>query len=296
MPIRLFFIYILPFLLLSFDVAKAAVVKGADNSEITVTNPKRLVVINSSVTETLFTLGLGDLIVGTDAGSTYPSVAEKLPKVGHPYRPSAEGIISLKPDLVIATQDSLPPETAQQIRSAKIPVLVLEASDKNGVDGYKRRVRMLAKAFDIEAKAEKEIQRFEEALKKIAASARENSKQPTKVFFLYAHGAASGRIYGTETGPHFLIEAAGANNAAESVEGVKDFTSEAMVKMQPDAILVLKRVSKNLGGPEGVLKLQGISLTPAGKNKRVIEIDDSVRWIGPRFPEFAKELNTALAK
>ncbi|WP_158320365.1 heme/hemin ABC transporter substrate-binding protein [Pseudobdellovibrio exovorus] len=291
---RLFFVYVLPFVLLSFNFAEGATVQGADNTEVSVQNPKRLVVINSSATETLFALGLGDRIVGTDAGSTYPAVAEKLPKVGHPYRPSAEGIISLKPDLVIATEDSLPPATAQQIRSAKIPVLVLEASDKSGVDGYKRRVRMIAKAFDIEAKAEKEIQRFEEGLKKINSSATEGKS--AKVFFLYAHGAASGRIYGTQTGPHYLIEAAGAHNAAESVEGVKDFTSEAMVKMQPDAILVLKRVSKNLGGTEGVLKLQGISLTPAGKNKRVIEIDDSVRWIGPRFPEFAQELNTALAK
>lgn len=293
MPVRLFFVYVLPLILLSFNFAKGAVVQGADNTEVSVKNPQRLVVINSSATETLFALGLGDRIVGTDAGSTYPAVAEKLPKVGHPYRPSAEGIISLKPDLVISTEDSLPPATAEQIRSAKIPVLVLEASDKSGVDGYKRRVRMLAKAFDIEAKAEKEIQRFELALKKINPTAEGKS---AKVFFLYAHGAASGRIYGTQTGPHYLIEAAGAHNAAESVEGVKDFTSEAMVKMQPDAILVLKRVSKNLGGAEGVLKLQGISLTPAGKNKRVIEIDDSVRWIGPRFPEFAQELNTALAK
>lgn len=291
MSIRLIMIYVIPFLLLSFDISKAATVTGADNTAITVKDPKRLVVINSSVTETMFALGLGDRIVGTDAGSTYPAVAEKLPKVGHPYRPSAEGIISLKPDLVIATEDSLPPATAEQIRSAKIPVLVLEASDKSGVDGYKRRVRMIAKAFEIEAKAEKEIQRFEEALRKIDSSTKFG-----KVFFLYAHGAASGRIYGTQTGPHYLIEAAGASNAAESVEGVKDFTSEAMIKMQPDAILVLKRVSKNLGGPDGVLKLAGISLTPAGKNKRIIEIDDSVRWIGPRFPEFAQELNAALAK
>lgn len=271
----------------------AASVTGVDQVAVTVDTPRRIVAINSTTTEILYALGVGDRIVGVESSVQYPPEAKKIVSVGHPYYPSVEGIISLNPDVVIGTKDNLPAASITQLRSAKVPVLVLEPSDLDGVDGYKRRVRMTAELVDRQREAEAEIRRFDGVLKQVAAGLKTATHRP-RVFFFYAHGPAAGYIYGNKTGPHYLIEAAGGENAAQSVEGVKNFTLEAMINTQPDVILVLERVSKNLGGPRAVAKSPGIALTPAGKNGKVIEMEETIRSIGPRFAEFVKELNYKL--
>lgn len=277
-----------------FSVASlASPVTGFDGVKVDVKNPRRIVAINSTTTEILFVLGAGERVIGRDNSVVYPPKAMEIASVGHPYLPSVEGIISLKPDVVVGTKDNLPPASITQLRSANVPVLVLERSDLDGIEGYKRRVRLLAELIDQQSKGQDEIKRFESVLKTVEARVKKTEHRP-KVFFFYSHGPAAGYIYGNHTGPHYLIEAAGGENAAQGVEGVKNFTQEAMINTQPDVILVLERVSKNLGGPAAIARTPGISLTPAGRNKKVIEMEETIRSIGPRFAEFVMELNNKL--
>lgn len=107
---------------------------------------------------------------------------------------------------------------------------------------------------------------------------------------LYSHGPGHANIYGRNTGSHLLIEAAGAINAADFTEGTKPLTSEAMVVSSPDSIIMLGRGMTAVGGVEGALKLPGVHLTTAGKEKKIFQVDDSIRWVGIRFPQFANEL------
>src|SRR5690606_29782756 len=176
---------------------------------------QRLVVINSSSVEIIAALGKGDLIVGVDAGSQYPEeVTKKAQNLGHPYRPAAEGVISLKPDLVIANEENMPAATAEQIRSAKIQVLILENSAKDGVEGLKRRVELLGKVLNASDKAQELLVRINKDLESLQAEIKTLPKEP-KIFFLYAHGPGSAFIYGKETGSHYLIEAVGGVNSAD---------------------------------------------------------------------------------
>ncbi|RYZ91718.1 MAG: hemin ABC transporter substrate-binding protein, partial [Moraxellaceae bacterium] len=87
-----------------------------------------------------------------------------------------------------------------------------------------------------------------------------------------------------------LIRLSGGVNAASFTTGTKPLTAEAMVQASPDAIIMLGRGLKAVGGVEGALKLPGVMLTPAGRNKKIIQVDDSIRWVGPRFPQFASKL------
>lgn len=208
--------FVIAFALSLSPLAEAVTVTGYDQTSITIENPKRIVAINPTTTEIIFALGEGARIVGVDAGAQFPAAVEKIEKVGHPYRPSVEGMISLKPDLVIATEENLPPASVQQLRSAKVPVLILEASDKGGIEGYKRRVTTIAEVLGQKEKGQAEIARFTAAIKKVEDKVRAGAKTKPKVFFFYAHGPASGRIYGNATGPHYLIEAAGGANVFQS--------------------------------------------------------------------------------
>lgn len=69
--------------------------------------PKRIIAMLPSHTETLIAIGAGDRLVATDRFSNFPKAAtDKLPKVGSAYQPNLEAIVALKPDLVLADESS----------------------------------------------------------------------------------------------------------------------------------------------------------------------------------------------
>lgn len=279
------------FIFLSSSFALANTVTGVDGVKVNVKNPKRIIALNSTTFEIIHALGQSKLVVGVDNGALFFPPAEKITKVGHPYRPSVEGMISLKPDLIISTQDSLPKESAEQLRSAKVPTLVLQTSYEDGYKGLENRIRTIAKILKKEkqgqeliAKINKQVEDLNNKVAKI--------KDSKKVFFLYAHSPSDASIYGKQTGSHFLIEQIGAKNAADFATGVKPLTAEAMVQASPDSIIMMQRGLDAVGKLDGALKMPGVSLTPAGKNKKIFVVDNTVRWIGPRFPDFAEKLFT----
>ena len=63
--------------------------------------PKRIVTLGSDITEIVYTLGEGQRIVGRDSTSVYPPDVEKIADVGYFRQLGAEGVLSLKPDLII---------------------------------------------------------------------------------------------------------------------------------------------------------------------------------------------------
>lgn len=76
--------------------------------------PKRIIAMLPSHTETLFALGAGDKLVGIDIYSNYPKTAtDKIKKVGSGYQPDLEAIVALKPDLVFADESSSSKLTAK---------------------------------------------------------------------------------------------------------------------------------------------------------------------------------------
>ncbi|MFC4638193.1 ABC transporter substrate-binding protein [Deinococcus hohokamensis] len=69
--------------------------------------PRRIVTMLPSHTETLVAIGAGDKLVAVDRFSNYPkAVVDKLPKVGSGFSPNIEAIVALKPDLVLANEST----------------------------------------------------------------------------------------------------------------------------------------------------------------------------------------------
>ena len=89
--------------------------------------PKRVVSVGGALTETVYALGAGELLVGSDTTSYYPEAAANSPKVGYQRALSAEGILSLSPDLVIMTDEAGPPPVLAQLNSAGVNMLTLNA-------------------------------------------------------------------------------------------------------------------------------------------------------------------------
>lgn len=87
----------------------------------------RIVSTCPSNTEILFTLGLGDSVVGVDNSSDWPKGVDKIAKVGPDLQIDIEKVKSLKPDLVVSSL-SVPgmDNVVNGLKKAKLKQMVLE--------------------------------------------------------------------------------------------------------------------------------------------------------------------------
>ncbi|MFI6701911.1 hemin ABC transporter substrate-binding protein [Streptomyces sp. NPDC050509] len=263
-------------------------VGSADGRKVTVASTDRIVPLTGSLSEIVFTLGLGKRVVARDITATFEQAA-KLPVVTRAHDVSAEGVLSLRPTLVLADTTTGPAEAIGQIRAAGIPLLVVEPAKSLADVG--KRIDAVAGALGVTAAGTELKERTE---KRIAAvqkdiPAREGERKP-RVAFLYLRGSASVYLLGgAGSGASSLLEAAGAVDAGKESGLTKDFTpitSEALVKAAPDAILVMAKGLASVDGLDGLVKIPGVAETPAGMDRRVVSVEDGVLLnYGPRTDE-----------
>ncbi|MEQ8144159.1 ABC transporter substrate-binding protein [Streptomyces sp. OP7] len=258
-------------------------VRSADGRKLTVEQAERVVPLSGSLSEIVFTLGLGDRVVARDVTATFAQAAS-LPVVTRGHDVSAESVLSLRPDLVIAETTSGPEEAMDQIRAAGVPVLVVEGA--TGLDDVGPRIEAVAEALGVPSAGEELTRRTERRIAEAAGSVPGNGEKP-RVAFLYLRGSASVYLIGgRSSGATSLIEAAGALDAGAESGLEKDFTaitSEAVVKAAPDALLVMSKGLESVGGVDGLVKIPGIAQTPAGMDRRIVSVQDGVLLnYGPR--------------
>ncbi|EMK00955.1 hemin ABC transporter substrate-binding protein [Leptospira sp. WS58.C1] len=248
----------------------------------------RIVTLNGTVSEIVFALGKGKLVVGNDTSSLYPPEALALPKVGYQRALSAEGILSLKPNLILGLEYAGPPEVIEQLKSAGIKVIIYPGSP--GVEPALNNILAIGKDIGAEKEAQKIVQDIRKKHSKIAEKVSKLKSKP-KVLFVYHRGTSLAQVSGTETPADEMIRLGGGINAVNGFKGFKPITPEAVIAAQPDIILIPSRGLESLGGKDGVFSLPGVKDTPAGKKARVVSIDDLVLLgFGPRLGQGIEEL------
>jgi iron complex transport system substrate-binding protein len=270
-------------------------VRSSDGREVTVRDAERIVPLSGSLSEIVFTLGLGDRVVARDITATFTQ-AEKLPVVTRNHDVSAESVLSLKPDLVLAETSTGPDEAMGQLRDAGVPVLVVAPA--KGLDDVGPRIETVARALGVPAAGKELKERSEQRIAAVRKEIPEHTDKP-RVAFLYLRGTASVYLIGGKgSGATSLLEAAGAVDAGAESGLEKDFTAittEALAQAAPDAILVMSKGLESVGGPDGLVKIPGIAQTPAGMDRRVVSIEDGVLLnYGPRTDEVLKSLVSQL--
>lgn len=120
-----FFFFLLLLLLLPISVSAAVFIDAAGRQVEITESPRRIVALVPSVTEIFFAIGAGDRIVAVTDYTDYPEEARSLPSVGSYASPNLEGILSFKPDLVIATADGTPLQLFQQLTRFDVPVFAI---------------------------------------------------------------------------------------------------------------------------------------------------------------------------
>lgn len=254
---------------------------------------ERIVSLGGDITETVYSLDAQSSLVGVDSTSEWPAAAKALPDVGYVRQLAAEGVLSLRPQLIIATHDAGPPQVLAQLRSAGVSIETLPVTYTPGEVVAKIRTigHLLGKDSAATQLADKIQAQYAELAKAVAAMPRH-----PRVIFMMSAGGGSPLLAGNETAATHAIALAGGVNAIDSYTGYKPVSAEAMAALTPDVIVLMRERADVLGGIDGVLKLPGVALTPAGKARRVILVDgQALLGFGPRNAEQELVLQRELA-
>lgn len=253
---------------------------------------RRVVVAGGDLTEIVFALDGEDHLVGIDSTSTWPPQAQDLPQIGYVRRLSAEGILSLDPDLLIAAHDAGPNVALRQLRRAG--VLVVQAPDVDGADGVVAKIGLVGEILNREDNAQALAAQFQADLAAVQAKVATLTRKPRVLFILSIAGNAP-IVGGRDTGADDIIRLAGATNAAAAVSGYKPMGREAILAAQPDVLLMMDRHAETFGGATAILSRPEFALTPAGQAGHAVTMDGLLLLgFGPRTPQAVAQLVRAL--
>jgi iron complex transport system substrate-binding protein len=251
----------------------------------------KVIALANGSAEIIDSLGLKSILIGRDIASTEPAL-ESIPVVTSGHQVVPEKIIALEPDLVIIDSSVGPSQAVATLQSAGIKVVQIE--EVWTVAGISKKVVEVASLLGVMETGRKLATLIDSTI----ASASQKVVGSPRVLFLYLRGGNS--IYlvgGAGSGADSLLQSIGAIDVGASADSqpFTPLTAESLLAMKPDVILVMTKGLASVGGVNGLIELPGVAQTPAGKNSRIISVDDSLLLsFGARTPSLLTKLADAL--
>ena len=250
----------------------------------------RLITLFGDVTEIIYALGLEEYLVGRDASSVYPPLAEALPNLGFAGALNVEAILELNPSLVIGTPMAGPPGVLAQLQAAGVELLIID--DFNSLDAPMIKIRAIGEALGIPQRAEALALDVEQRMAQVTARVAK-VEQPVRTLMLYLRRGGIQQVSGEGNKSQTIIEAAGGVDAAAaaSIVGWQLLTPEALVAADPEVYLVMDLGVGAIGGLDALWDIPGVAETQAGRGRYVISMPDLyLLGFGPRLPEAIADL------
>lgn len=251
--------------------------------------PTRVVTLGGTVTEIVYQLGQGGKLVGDDLSSLYPEAATKLPRVGYYRSVPVEGVLSLKPDLVLASEQAGPPDSLKRL--ADVGVRVVTVSDAPSVDSLKSRIRGIADALGVAPAGERMV---EDVTRELARAEAVPATRARALLLINRTGSPQGA--GRDTAANEVMHLAGLVNVLQDQHGYKPLSAEAIGALAPDLIIVTQASLDAGGGMDAFLRMPGIASTQAAAKRRIVVMDDLlILGMGPRLPLALTQLKQEVA-
>ena len=277
--------------LVPVTLANAAASAAEGQDSLGKGGPKRVVVAGGALTEIVYALGAQDRVIANDLTSLYPEAATKLPKIGYLRTLSAEGVLSLHPDLLLAGAEAGPPNVLSQIAAAGVPV-------KRFAHGYtaelvRDNIRDVAAALRMNDVGARVANRFTSDWLRVRdqVEQRYGIQRRPRVLFILGHTGNQVMVAGQDTAADAMLAYAGAENALRGFNGYRPLTAEAAVAAQPDVLLTTTTGPSPAAPAATLLAQPGLANTPAGRAKRVVSFDALyLLGFGPRLPQAVADL------
>lgn len=242
--------------------------------------PQRIVSLAPSNTEILFALGLEDKVVGVTEYCNYPEEAKTKPKVGGFSTVDIEKVVSLKPDLVLATQ--IHSKTIiPALENLGITVVALTPGSLNEVLDS---ITLVGKITGQDKEASELVRSLSARINEITDKTQKLSPdQRPRVFYVTWHDPLM--TAGAGTLSNDVISQAGGQNIASDITGNKTIDLETVINRDPEVIIVSVGMGTGEDLPWQYIKSESrLSNTQALLNSRVYKIDgDLIHRPGPRI-------------
>lgn len=257
--------------------------------------PQRWVSAGGALSEWVATLGGAPRLVGVDTTSQHPESLKALPSIGYQRQLSAEGVLSLRPDVLVGTEEMGPPPVLAQIRGAGVRVEAF--SSKADLGAVEDNLKHLGRLLGDEQKAEQVFADYRQQLDGLHAriKAAQGKEQAPGVILLVGHGGAKPMVAGKGTAGDWLIEQAGGRNLADN-EGYKNFSVEALAALNPQVVVFSDRALRGEAALKALLKENpALAASRAVRDGRLVDLDPTllVGGLGPRLPDSLQSLAQA---
>jgi len=242
------------------------------------------------MTEIIFSLGLGERVVGVTTVCDRPEEARSKTKIGGMANPSIEAIVALKPDMVVMNSDGNPKVIAERLAKLGIKTHIFRA---RRLTELPTGIRELGQALGARPAADHLAENIEKAIRDVSSS-HQGKSSPTHTAggrkALFVIWPSPLIVAGPGTILDDAMKMSGLNNiAADGKVAYPRFSVEAVIERQPDLILIGKGHDDMKTLAKGFLK--SLSMLEAVRKGRVCFMGDALYRPGPRIPAGMAELD-----
>jgi iron complex transport system substrate-binding protein len=255
--------------------------------------PQRWVSAGGALSEWVSALGGESKLVGVDTTSQHPESLKALPSIGYQRSLSAEGILSLRPDILIGTEEMGPPPVLSQVKAAKVQVELFSAQPD--LPTVEKNVTRLGQLLGAETQARQLLVSYQQQLdaQKVRVADAQSRQKAPGVLLLLGHAGGKPLIAGKDTAADWLLQQAGGHNLATHT-GYKPFSVESLASLDPEVLVFADRALTGDAAKAALFKENPIlNSSRAAKAGRVLELDPTllVGGLGPRLPAALKTLS-----
>ncbi len=200
-----------------------------------VDKPKRIVTLAPSLSELVAEI-LGDeldRIVGVSEYSDYPPKMRDRPSIGPYHQFNIEKIVSLKPDLVLATTDGNPSDKILYLRELGMPVVTVATGNFKEME---ESIRLVAEALGVSQRGTQIVDQLKTGIERV----RDKSKLHSKLRVMLQVGADPLVVVGKQSFLHSALEVTGATNLySDAKDHYPRPSIEDVLSRDPDVIVIL---------------------------------------------------------
>jgi iron complex transport system substrate-binding protein len=256
---------------------------------------QRIVCIGQAYNEIIYALGAQANLVGVDYSSTYPPQIKKLPTVGYHRALSAEGILSLRPTLIIHDNNIGPDNVVRQLQALRVPMKTFQAKN-DSVAGTQALLREMGAFLHQERRAAELCARMDREMAAAAAAVKNYHTTPrvaiihfgraSNVYLLVGNGGG-----GDASTAGKMVELAGGQMAIQQRGMQRMASPEIIAKSNPEIILMTEYGFDRLGSMEQAKTLPGVAETDAARHNRIYRVPEhELMYFGPQTGESIIEL------
>lgn len=165
---------------------------------------QRMVSAGGSITEIIYALGQEHRLVARDSTSNHPPQVAELPSVGYVRRLSAQGLLSMNPDLILAEEDAGPPETLEVLSETQILLVSIPMGHDRAA--VLTKIRALAAALEVSEDGEELAEQVGAA---IDSATEDRDFAGQRVLFVLTMQGGPIMAAGQDTAAQGVIEMAG---------------------------------------------------------------------------------------